>query len=74
MCHKVALKLVSNMPDSNHDWKSRYFFVKGFNWVCRPDEWKNIGEGYDHTLGIMDKSGESLGSFSYVVYRLLPYL
>ena len=25
------LKLVSDMPDSNRNWKGKYFFVKGTN-------------------------------------------
>ena len=32
------LKLVSDMPDSNRNWKSRYFFVEGTDWVCRQEE------------------------------------
>ena len=30
-----GLRLVSDMPDSNRNWKSRYFFVEGTDWVCR---------------------------------------
>ena len=30
---KKDLKLVSDMPDSNSNWKSRYFFVEGMDWV-----------------------------------------
>ena len=32
------LMLVSNMPDSNRNWKSRYFFVEGTDWVCHEEE------------------------------------
>ena len=32
------LKLVSDMPDSNRNWKSRFFFVEGTDWVCREEE------------------------------------
>ena len=32
------LRLVSDMPDSNRNWKSRYFFILGTDWVCRPEE------------------------------------
>ena len=32
------LKLVSDMLDSNRNWKSRYFFVEGTDWVCRQEE------------------------------------
>ena len=30
---KKDLKLMSDMPDSNSNWKSRYFFVEGMDWV-----------------------------------------
>ena len=48
---KLSLKLVSSVHDSNRDWKSRYFLVRGSNWVCRPDEWDSIGEEYDNMWG-----------------------
>ena len=32
---KKELRLVSGMPDCNRNWKGRYFFIKGMNWVCR---------------------------------------
>ena len=32
------LKLVSDMPDSNRNWKSMYFFVEGTDWVCHEEE------------------------------------
>ena len=32
------LRLVLDMPDSNRNWKSRYFFVEGTDWVCRQEE------------------------------------
>ena len=40
------LRLVSDMPDSNRNWKSRYFFVEGTNWVCRQEEWATMPHGY----------------------------
>ena len=30
-----GLRLVSDMPNSNRNWKSRYFFVVRMDWVCR---------------------------------------
>ena len=33
---KKGLRLVSDMPDSNRNWKGRYFFVQGTDWVCYP--------------------------------------
>lgn len=57
---KPSLKLVTGFPDSNHDLKSRYFFVQGSNWVCRPNKWDNIREEYDNTWGILYYFGKSL--------------
>ena len=35
---KSVLKVIYETPDSNHDWKSRYFFLKGDGWMCHPGE------------------------------------
>lgn len=51
--------MVSDVPDSNRDWKSRYFFVLGSNWVCRLDKLDGIGEEYDDMWGVLDEAGES---------------
>ena len=32
------LKSVSDMLDSNRNWKNRYFFVEGTDWVCHQEE------------------------------------
>ena len=40
------LKLVSDMPDANRNWKSNYFFVEGTDWVCREEEWVTMPRGY----------------------------
>ena len=40
------LKLVFDMPNSNRNWKSRYFFVEGTDWVCREEEWATMPRGY----------------------------
>ena len=40
------LKWVSNMPDSNRNWKSRYFFVERMDWVCHEEEWVTRPRGY----------------------------
>ena len=39
------LRFVSDMPDSNRSWKSRYFFIKGSDWICRPEEWVTMPRG-----------------------------
>ena len=49
------LRLVSDTPDSNRDWKSRYFFLEGDEWMCRPGDITNMP--VDTTWGIMPPSG-----------------
>ena len=53
-----GLRLVSNMPDSNRNWKSRYFFVKGVDWMCHQEEWETMPRGYfDNTWAFVKDSG-----------------
>ena len=53
-----GLRLVSDMPDSNRNWKSRYFFVEGTDWVCRQEEWASMPRGYfDNTWAFVKDSG-----------------
>ena len=56
---------MSNMPDSNRNWKDRYFFVQGTNWVCRPEEWVTMSHGFDNTLGIVKDSSLVLSVFTF---------
>ena len=52
------LKLVSDMPDSNWNWKSRFFFVEGTNWVCREEKWATMPRGYfDNTWAFVRELG-----------------
>ena len=52
------LKLVSDMPDSNRNWKSRYFIVEGTNWVCHEEEWATMPRGYfDNTWAFVRELG-----------------
>ena len=52
-----GLRLVSDMPDSNRNWKSRYFFVEGTDWVCRQEEWATMPCGYfDNTWAFVRDS------------------
>ena len=52
------LKLVFDMPDSNRNWKSRFFFVEGTDWVCREKEWATMPHGYfDNTWAYVKESG-----------------
>ena len=45
------------MPDSNRNWKGRYFFVQGMDWVCRREEWVMMPHGFDNTWGIVKDTG-----------------
>ena len=36
------LKVIYETPDSNRDWKSRYFFLKGDGWMCRPGDTEHM--------------------------------
>ena len=35
---KSILKVIYETPDSNRNWKSRYFFLEGDSWMCHPKE------------------------------------
>ena len=49
LARKMLLRLVSYMPNSNRNWKNRYFFVQGTNWVCRQEEWDSMPDGINNT-------------------------
>ena len=34
----LLLRLVCNTPDSNKNWKGRYFFIQGDEWMCHPSK------------------------------------
>ena len=55
---KSVLKVIYETPDSNRDWKSRYFFLEGDSWMCRPGETDFMP--VDKTWGILDPSGISI--------------
>ena len=48
---------MSDMPDSNKNWKGKYFFVQGMDSVCHLEEWDTMPHGFDNTLGIVKDSG-----------------
>ena len=35
---KSILKVIYETPDSNRDWKGRYFFLEGDGWMCHLGE------------------------------------
>ena len=38
MPRNPLLRLICENPDSNRDWKSRYFFLEGDEWMCHPGD------------------------------------
>ena len=49
------LRLVCETPDSNRNWKSRYFFMEGDGWMSRP--YDNEFMPVDTTWDILPLSG-----------------
>ena len=49
------LKVIFETPDSNRDWKSRYFFLEGDEWMGHPGETKYMH--FDTTWGVLNPSG-----------------
>ena len=39
---KPSLRLVYKTPDSNRNWKNRYFFIQGDDWICHLDKRENM--------------------------------
>ena len=52
---KSVLKVIYETPNSNRDWKSRYFFLEGDGWMCHSGETDFMP--VDKTWGILDPSG-----------------
>ena len=52
---KSVLKVIYETPDSNRDWKSRYFCLEGDGWISHPGETDFMP--IDRTWGILDPSG-----------------
>ena len=61
---KSVLKVIYETPDSNRDWKSRYFFLKGDGWICHPRETDYMP--VDKTWGILDPFGIHIRHIAYV--------
>ena len=56
------LRLVCETPDSNRNWKSRYFFMESDEWMCHPSDTKYMP--IDKTWGILPPFGMNLSIFS----------
>ena len=67
---KSVLKIIYETPNSNRDWKSRYFFLEGDGWMCHPGETNFMP--VDKTWGILDPSGISI-SVVFVNVNLFIY-
>ena len=63
---------MSNMPDSNKNWKGKYFFVQGMDSVCHLEEWAIMPHVFDNTWDIVKDSGlvPSIFSFTFSIYLL----
>ena len=48
------LKVIYETPNSNRDWKSRYFFLEGDGWMCHPGDIEHMP--VDTTWGILHSS------------------
>ena len=48
------LKVIYETPNSNRDWKSRYFFLEGDDWMCRLRDTEHMP--VDMTWGILHPS------------------
>ena len=56
------LRLMCETPNSNKNWKSRYFFMEGDEWMCCLADTDHMP--VDKTWGILAPSGINLSIFS----------
>ena len=63
---KSVLKVIYETPDSNHDWKSRYFFLEGDGWMCHPGETDYMP--VNKTWEILDPSSIYIRHVVYVLF------
>ena len=65
---KSILKVIYETPDSNRDWKSRYFLLEGDGWMCHSGETDFMP--VDKTWGILDQFG-IFSSVWYIFFNTL---
>ena len=63
------LRLVCETPDSNRNWKSRYFFMEGDGQMCRPGD--NEFMPFDNTWGILPPSSMYLSVLGLVFHSAM---
>ena len=54
------LRLMCDTPNSNKNWKGRYFFIQGDKWMCHLSDQEYMP--VDKTWGILPPSGMFLSS------------
>ena len=60
------LKVIFETPDSNRDWKSRYFFLEGDGWMSRPGESEYMP--VDTTWGVLHSSRMHPSKFANIFF------
>ena len=68
---KYVLKVIFETPDSNRDWKSRYFFLEGDGWMCHPGETEHMP--VDKTWGILNPFGIHTRHIKTFLIRLILF-
>ena len=63
------LRLVCDTPDSNRNWKSRCFFIKGDKWMCHPGDQEFMP--VNKTWGIIPPSGMHSSVFRFFIVLVL---
>ena len=70
----LLLRLVCDTPDLNRNWKSRYFFIQGDDWMCHPGDQEYMP--VDKTWGVMPLFGmrSSILGFNFLLFILFDIL
>ena len=77
VARKTSLRLVSDMPNPNRNWKNwmnRYFFVQGTDRVCKREEWDTLPYGFDNTWGIVKDLGLVPSTLLSFIHLFAKYL